>query len=680
MGTLTSIADLIQGTFPGTDEHQMGAITAPIDTHVLVTAPPGSGKTRVLAGRYMYLAASGIDPERIAAVTFTNKAANEMKTRIGRAFGWDAKRIKGLPVATFHSLSARWLRKYAALAGVKSNFTIYDEDQSRVLMKRVVSDNGLPLNPDHALSLISLLKSLCVDVDELYQAAWSYNSGLGRFLSQIEKTIDGTVYDLQQTYRLYQEALRAANALDFDDLLMYAIRFIEERGGLEVIGVDYLLVDECQDINTAQYYLIAAMASRGVMTYLVGDIDQSIYMFRGARPDLIEDYVAQFEPLQKRLVYNYRSREAIVSLSSDIIKPNYAGSNILFEPMQTNRPGGSVDWVNVSPFLSTDAADKVDTIPFEARLVKALVDTGCRPGDIAVLSRYNSTLAAVWNALLSMGIPAYLPASKGGARMDNPLRWALSLLSNSQDTVSLFKLLESIKGVGKVTASKVLAACAGCETPQALSAALASAAGDLNNGVRPRLEMLAGLFAELSSYLDNLLEPRPLVDVIDRAAAVLYQLVKREEELFESRHPFIFAAEDMTASSADLAEYLSFISLVASEPPPGDDSVVKLSTVHAAKGLEYRVVIIPDYEMRFPVRDYSTAEERRVFYVALTRAIDAAFIVTHYDSGIYDSTCRTAFAISALRGLPVEPFEVKQPFIADLYLAKACDLVPPAID
>jgi len=671
MSISTSITDLIQQTLPSTDEHQLGAIMAPVDTHVLVTAPPGSGKTRVLVGRYLYLLTQGFAPDQVAAVTFTNKAANEMKTRIGYAMGWDERRIKTLPIATFHSLSARWLRRHAARAGVRANYTIYDENQAHFLMRRVVKEHGLPVDPDYAMEFVSLLKSYNVSPEDLYLAAWSGKSYLTRNLLSIEQKAKAMRSDLQEAYRLYEKALEDSNAIDFDGLLLYVIRFIEEKGGIKHLGLRYLLVDECQDINTAQYDLIAAMASRDVYTYLVGDVDQSIYMFRGARPDLIEDYVAQFAPVQRRLIYNYRSREAIVDLSSDVIKPNYDSSGIVFEPVRTDRPGGVVEWVNIHPSLAAEAQDRVDELPFEARLVQALVETGCQPGEIAVLSRYNIPLVHIWQALLRLGVPAYLPPSKGGASMKNPLRWMLSLLSNSQDTVALSNLLLSIKGIGKSTANKIFASVAGKAAAVELAEALRQAADKAGGKVKPRLEKLADAMSDATAMLDEALGNRPLTAVIDAVAPAVYEVIKKPEQLYREHEAMLMTAEELPATPESLAEYLSFLSLVTSEPPAEDGNVVRLSTVHSAKGLEYRVVIIPDHEPRFQMRDFSSAEERRVFYVALTRAKDAAFIVTYYDSGMYSSQVRTAFVINALSGLSLTPFEVDQPFLADLFLARA---------
>jgi DNA helicase-2/ATP-dependent DNA helicase PcrA len=646
--------------FEGLDEHQMAAAKAPLGRHILVTAPPGSGKTRVLTARYAYLVAGGVDPSTIVAVTFTNKAADEMKSRIAAALGLAQEQVKKLPIATFHSLCARWLRRYAKTLGYRPNYSIYDQKCTRLLLKQIIEEREASIE---LAGLISFLKDHLVTPDKVWDAVTS-----GLLSRSSYRGVDAVT--LTDVYKAYQRALKAVNAMDFDDLLLNTLALLDRIPLVRNLGIRYLLVDECQDINTAQYELIRKFASSGVHTYLVGDLEQSIYSFRGSRPDLIEAFIAEFEPEQRRLVYNYRSRRVIVDVSSEVIKANYARSKVIYVPMRAVKDGGKVAWYNVPPDVFEEEGDCAS---FPVRLVKGLVESGISPPDIAILCRYNRPLEGLWRECLEAGVPARL--ARTGRGLDTPIQHLLAVAVNPLDHISLEELLLSLEGIGPATTEKLSKALRGIADLSALVRAIEQVS--LSSKYPPRvarsLERLAAAFHALQAGLMVPPAGATMATVLDGPVSMLFEAVQACIDYVDDTEILLRMAEQYPATHEGLLEFLPALSLVTGDLSQKKENLVTLSTIHSAKGLEYRIVVIVDYDEPLRVFDYSSPEERRIFYVAITRAIDRAYIVTRYRRSVIEDETMPCYVRDMLKGTGVDPVHLTNLFMCDMTIAEEAD-------
>lgn len=634
------------------DEYQMAAVTAPLNTHVLVTAPPGSGKTRVLTARYVYLMEHGAPPQSTVAVTFTNKAAQEMKDRIGKALGLSEDRVRELPIATFHSLCARWLRKYAPKLGYRCNFTICDQYHSEKVVEGVLESLGLNVSEGAVAAAIARLKDELVGPEE----AATYLAD--REGPATTAGLDAHTFSL--VYREYQKTLREMNAMDFGDLIAYAVRLFNGAVPLSRLGVRHLLVDECQDINTAQYELIRLFAEHGIWVFLVGDLDQSIYGWRGSRPRLIRLFAALYEPQVYRLVYNYRSRDTIVQVANAVIRPNYADADT-FAPMQAVRPGGRVRWFNI-PY--TPATYK--TIPyFPAVLVRSLVEAGTPPGSIAVLCRYSGPLESVWRSLLAAGVPARLVKMRRGLK--SPLQPFVLVSANPQDAIALRILLEQLRDIGPVLAEKITHLASGQNSLSSLVVALRGAATKI--GRRRAIESLLALVKALEKLRDALASAAPgstLGDVLKEPAEVLLSAVDVADRNVDDVETALEMAGNYPATQDGLVELASMLGLVSGDVLAQRDEMVTVSTIHAAKGLEYDVVILLEVPSRlfYDGARCADQEERRVFYVGLTRAAERLYIVTYFNEAVLHD--QASFVHAMLGDYSVDPIQLKSGFMMDM--------------
>lgn len=613
------------------DQYQRQAVEAPVDRFVLVTAPPGSGKTRVLTQRYLYLARNaGVPLESIVAVTFTNKAANEMKQRIAAVLGLSD--VSVLPIATFHSLAFRWLRKYYKVVDLPKTFTVYDENKTRKVIRKVAQ--GTPYNTDMLSPVISYLANSGVfpgyDADII---DWS----------DFESRFHISKHQALSLYNEFFEKMLKMRALSFDMLILYAIRLFERKTCRE-LNISYVLVDECQDINAAQYQLLSQMASGGAILYLTGDIDQSLYGFRGSRPELIEDFITEFNPEQYRLIYNYRSGAEIVNVSSDVIRVNYLGSDsrIRFEPTQPVKDGGMVRWFNI-------VSNGAPSIPYPellAKMITMLVHTaGYKPGDIAVLCRASKPIIAAVDGVIrelasyaaatdTEPIPVRLVLPR--YPIDDAARSFIQFAANPHDTISLSDLLERLKFIGEKTAQKITRRYALSPVdsvtclPQVFRERLAKG---VTTRVRDVLYILADAFDKLADTAV------PLSERVYDAILNLLHIMKDVSEDDSSIDLAVELAEQYDGSDTDLADFASMINLVYStyeDAKAGKTDSVVFSTIHSAKGLEYKVVIILELpRSRFLLESMDLVEERRVFYVAITRAIERAYIISFYPTAFF---------------------------------------------
>lgn len=662
------------------DDYQRQAVEATIDQHVLVSAPPGSGKTRVLTARYLYLVEQGFDPKDIIAVTFTNKAANELKQRLSSTLKMPQEGIKKLPVATFHSLCARWLRKHASKLGYSPRFSIYEDNHTRRILEDIEIDMGLTGMLPPCSAILSALKSQLITPDSLPTMLAE---------GRVPRLYDGSSIsqsawiNIAQVYDRYQRKLRSLDAMDFDDLILNTVLLLD--AGLFKPNATHLLVDECQDINAAQYGFIQRLADAGVRAYLVGDIQQSIYGFRGSRPDLIDTFAAEYRPQVFNLRYNYRSRQAIVDVSSQIIKPNCEG---LAPVVYTVKEGGEIKWYNIPPacFLSrpSQSAGSHRWPPSPGNLpllmVRGFLESGLEPKDMAVLCRYSRPLQDLWVEFVNGSVPARLVRSQRSLR--TPVRSLLAVLVNPRDHINLYDLLLFFPGIGEKTAAAICSSLSSngdfIAQLQGLKAYRSSASPNtkVGNSLGKLIEVMDSAYRLLQSTSPG----SPLQPVLVEMADSIYGAIPGSSLMSytEATELVLQAADNYTVDADDIVQFLSFLNLVSSETAADavcrekgredqKKNLVTLSTIHAAKGLEYRVVLI--IEALYANHYRLTPEERRVFYVAVTRAIDRAYIISYYPLSLLNS--ENCFVRMMLADTGITPVNLTNDFMCSMAAAAA---------
>jgi len=599
---------------------------------LLVLAGAGSGKTRVLTSRVCHLIHHhGVPPQRILAVTFTNKAAGEMKDRIGRLLG---KEPSGMWVGTFHSLGARMLRRHASRLGWSSTFTIYDQDQSLRQIKRVQEDLGIDpkrWNPKLFRSHISGAKNLLTSAQG--------------FLDENSESFDILLRNVAKVYPAYQEALRNHDAFDFDDLLMKPVELLE--GHPDVLEdyrgrFSFFLVDEYQDTNRAQFRFLELLAERSRNLMVVGDDDQSIYAWRGADIRNILGFETSFSGAHVvRLEQNYRSTRRILDAANQVIRHNV---NRKPKTLRTDRNDGDI-------LTLTETVDETDEARWIAKEIGERVAEAPESTfrSFSVLYRTNAQARALEDAFIQKKVPYQVV---GGVRfyerreIQDVLGY-LRLISNPRDGVAFDRVVNyPRRGVGSVSVAR-LREWAGKEGTTLLEAA--SQASDIpgisNSGIRG-LEDLAGLVQRFSArasqvrvgvLLEELIEELKLLELLrdegpdgdDRAENVKELIAGAEDfdvELLEDD-------EKPVDRFTELDLFLQRVALVAEvDLHDPDADTVTLMTLHNAKGLEFPVVFISGLEDGlFPLsRAYddpaTLEEERRLFYVGITRARDKLFL------------------------------------------------------
>ncbi|MDQ0377451.1 DNA helicase PcrA [Amycolatopsis thermophila] len=614
---------------------------------LLVVAGAGSGKTRVLTRRIAYLLAErGVHPGEIMAITFTNKAAAEMRERVSDLVG---RRANAMWVSTFHSMCVRLLRREAKTLDMSSNFSIYDADDTRRLVTLVARD--LDIDPKRYPA-----RALAVHISNHKNELTGPEDAAAKASNDLERRV-------AEVYTEYQRRLRLANAFDFDDLIM---RTVELFQAFPDVAEHYrrrfrhVLVDEYQDTNHAQYTLVRELAGTeatesGVEPAelcVVGDADQSIYAFRGATIRNIEEFERDFPNARTILLeQNYRSTQTILSAANAVISRN---PNRRDKRLWTDSGDGEKIGVYV-------ADNEHDEAAFVAGEIDALVDQGeAKYSDVAVFYRTNNQSRVFEEIFIRLGLPYRVV---GGVRFyeRREVRDALAylrVLANPEDTVSLRRILNVPKrGIGE-RAEAVVATHAERERIS-FAAALRDAVAGKVALLNPRSQKAIAGFVEL---LDGLIE---LVEDGTEVADVLEAVLERtgyRTELEDSDDPqdasrvdnlteLVTVAREFAEQAAELGPvteddagvpepgslpaFLERVSLVAdadSVPSPDEDGeeedsgVVTLMTVHTAKGLEYPVVFCTGWEdgvfphLRALGEPAELAEERRLAYVAITRA------------------------------------------------------------
>ncbi|MBI5367032.1 MAG: UvrD-helicase domain-containing protein, partial [Planctomycetes bacterium] len=590
---------------------------------VLVLAGAGTGKTHVLTHRIAHLLDTGVPPEAVLAVTFTNKAAREMKERVAGLVG---ARAAALWISTFHSLCARILRRDIERLGYKPNFTIYDTSDQISVLRATLRDIKVPgteVGPDKVLAYISRAKSAAISPAD---AARGEDDG--------DPAADIAV----SAFGRYQEALRERNALDFDDLLTLTVRLLSEHDDIRRHYQDrfrYSLVDEYQDTNGIQYKLVKLLLHPQQNLFVVGDDDQSIYGWRGADSKHILNFDRDFPRCAViRLEQNYRSTMAILTAANTLIKVNQARH-------------GKTLWSALgdgAPVIAYEAPDERGEAEFVIGRIREEQRKDDVPwGHFAVLFRTNNEMRLYEEQLRLWRIPYRLI---GGQKFFDKkeikdLTAYLKVLANPADEVSLLRIVNTPpRGIGKTTIERLDAYAVGAGIP--LSAALCRA-GEVGGITEKLAERVARFGALLSRYRDRMkkgggLAPavRDLLAEIDYAADLARQYPEPEQVQARANGLTEFVADlehfDVRRPGGTLDAYLEAMALMDDERD-GDDKklsedAVTLITIHSAKGLEFPRVFVPGMEEGLmphkrsiaEEEDRSIEEERRLCYVAWTRA------------------------------------------------------------
>jgi DNA helicase II / ATP-dependent DNA helicase PcrA len=606
--SLTSHEDLLAELNPAQREAVLH-----LDGPLLVIAGAGSGKTRVLTHRVAHLIrAHGVKPNEILAITFTNKAAGEMRDRLTSMLGGMARAIW---ILTFHSACGRMLRAEAPRLGFKSSFTIYDQSDQVRVVKACLEELGKDpkrFTPRGIHSQISNAKNQLVGPDE--------------YASRVSSFWDQTVAEV---YGLYQRKLHGSNAVDFDDMLMLTVevleRFPEARKHWQE-AFRYILVDEYQDTNHAQYRLLQLLVEKHKNVFSVGDPDQSVYGFRGADIRNILDFERDFPGAGTiALEQNYRSTNSILSAANAVIDNNRER-----KPKQLWSDLGQGDPVEV-----VETEDEHAEARFVAAEIARLVDDGWSANELAVFYRTNAQSRVLEDVLVRQQIPYQViggPRFYERAEIRDAIAY-LIVLNNPADAVSLTRIANRPRrGIGDTTLQRLVAhaAALGISLWEAMadpeSAGVGTAGVKAIRSFRTVMESLMSSAQELE--LDDLLET-----VLQRTGTIDAYEAERTIEArgrIENLEELVGVAREFRAEREEptLDAFLQEIQLQSDQDTLAEDGAqVTLMTIHNAKGLEYRgVFLIGMEEGIFPhsrsIEDNEIEEERRLAYVGMTRAME----------------------------------------------------------
>jgi DNA helicase-2/ATP-dependent DNA helicase PcrA len=575
---------------------------------LLVLAGPGSGKTRVITYRIAALVESGVRPYNICAITFTNKAAEEMRQRAA-TLGASG----GAHISTFHSLCVRILRRYAEPAGIKPNFSIYDAaDQSRCI-KQAVKDchlDGTNFPPARMLDAISTLKNKLLDAD-------AFQARANDFFSQT----------LAKVYTRYQQILADRNGLDFDDLLMKVAFLLESDSQVCQELSDrfkFLLIDEYQDTNHAQYRLAKALALPHGNICATGDPDQSIYRWRGADIRNILAFEKDWpDALVVKLEENFRSTAAILKAADALIAKNENRKQKNLVPVRTDEGKVTVE-------SHEDEATEADAV---ARQVDELLADDTQAGQIAVFYRVNAMSRALEEAFVRHRIPYQVVR---GIEFYNrkeirDLLAYLKVLVNPADEIALLRIINTpTRGIGKVTVDRARAFAAHRSLSLHEALKQANQIATLGNAAQAKLVAFARMMGQFRENLTG--QVAPLAERIFTESGLEKSLNSAGQDGQDAQENVTelinaMAAYDQQTEEPSLTDYLQQISLFSDTDAyePSSERVA-LMTLHAAKGLEFDNVFIIGLEDGLLPHERGSAdtdeleEERRLFFVGLTRA------------------------------------------------------------
>ena len=605
------------------NEAQRAAVTC-TEGASLIVAGAGSGKTRVLTYRIAYLLQQGVPASRIMALTFTNKAAREMKERIRKLVGDEARYLM---MGTFHSVCVRLIRPYADLLGFTRDFSIYDTPDQKSVIKAICKERGLDekiYKGTAVLARISMAKNSGISPD-----AYGMNQQL------LREDREARMYELATVYALYQARLKAANAMDFDDLLINMIRLmdlsteVKERYQQQF---QYVLVDEYQDTNYIQFVLVRKLAEPQNNICVVGDDAQSIYSFRGADIRNILNF-RQVYPNAKlfKLERNYRSTQTIVNAANSLIHKNvHQIEKTVYSENDEGQP------LNVQAYMD----DRTEALGVATK-IQRMRHKGY--DSFAVLYRTNAQSRVIENELRKLNIPyrIYGGTSFYQRKEIKDALGYLRLAVNRRDNEALLRIVGFPgRGIGETTMKKVSENaianhCAYLDVmrkPDETGLEVAS-------GTKKKLQAFAQLIDGYAAQSDEM-DAFSFAEMVMRTSGVMTALAvdrstegidraQNVQELLTAIHEFVDQRTNEGIDYTPITDFLSEVSLLTDQDDNLTDTTerVTLMTVHAAKGLEFPVVFIVGLEenlfpSQFAVKPSEIEEERRLLYVAITRAME----------------------------------------------------------
>jgi DNA helicase II / ATP-dependent DNA helicase PcrA len=571
---------------------------------VLIIAGAGAGKTRTIIFRIAHLINQGVNPKNIMAVTFTNKAANEMNERINHLLLNEPSLSRPISeqerpnIKTFHSLGVQLLRNHADAIGFKKSFSIYDRDDSKKILRQVIKDLGLDpkeLDTNRIISIISKQKGDMLEPDEYYQ------NNINNYYNQ----------NIYQIWKKYEEKLKEDGAFDFDDLLSKSYEILAKNPDIRNFYQNFfqfIHIDEYQDTNNIQYEISKILADKHKNICVVGDIDQNIYSWRGASIKNMLNFEKDFPDTKIiKLEENYRSTKNILSVANQIIAKN---KKRVEKNLYTSNPDGEKIYIY-------NAIDEYDEANFVVKEAKKLIEKGVPANEIAVLFRANFQSRVLEEVCLHQKIPHQVLGTRFFERKEvKDIISYIKLAYNNDDFNSLSRIInEPVRGIGKTTLLKI-------RNKQE---------DTLNAGTKEKLRN----FWNIVSQIKNTLEKEKLnvaIANIIKISGTEQHLIKQGEEGLErldNLRELVSLAKkyDFLTPEQAVNNFLEDVALATDQDSLNkDNGGIKLMTIHASKGLEFDSVFVVGLEQGlFPFERESDTntddeEERRLFYVAITRA------------------------------------------------------------
>lgn len=574
-----------------------------IDGPVLVMAGAGSGKTKVLTTRIAYLIEEGIPSYNILAITFTNKAAAEMRNRVSNLIG-DVSSFIG----TFHSLGVRIIRENHDILGLPNNFSIIDSDDTNTIIKKLLKEMNLDskqYSPSYVRNRISFIKNQMLTDGELDRL---FNTPMDKVVVEV--------------YHRYNNKLKTSASVDFDDLLLLPVNLFKERKDILEYYQDkyrYILIDEYQDTNPVQYKLSVMLSNKYKNIFVVGDMNQSIYAFRQADFRNISNFEKDFKGAKViKLEHNYRSTNNILSAANEVIKHNTERKDLKL--FSDNGDGVKIKYMR--------AYDEKHEIALVIDEIKHLLSEGYKNEDIAILYRTNAQSRAIEDVFLAKGIPYKVFGSYYfyNRKEIKDLISYLRLIYNPHDEISLRRVINTPKrGIGEsaIAAIEERAKQQNISMFDALETRKELEFKEIIEDLIKRSESLS-----LTELIDEVLERSGMKKELESSKALEDEI--RLENLMEVKS--ITASFEERTGSANLGDFLEEVSLIADISNHTEDGdVVTLMTLHSAKGLEFPVVFLVGMEEGlFPhnmsLMENNLEEERRLCYVGITRAKERLYL------------------------------------------------------
>ncbi len=597
------------------NDEQYKAVTT-INGPLLIIAGAGSGKTRVITFRVAHMLEKGVPQHNILALTFTNKAAREMQERLKELTG---KKLHNLTVSTFHAFGVKVLRQHITALGWRENFSIYDETDRNQLIKETGRELGFTADNLDLFKIGSLFSNIKTE-------RWTWESANDQY---------------KKLYDEYQSGLKLFNAVDFDDLITLPIRIFKEHPDILAQYRErykYLLVDEFQDTSIQQYELLRLLADNNIA--VVGDDDQSIYSWRGANYENIRMFESDFPNVTEiRLEQNYRSTETILAAANGVISNN---SNRKEKSLWSGNGSGKP----IEIYLPENESAEAD---FVAEMIQSICATEQRPyGDFGVLVRANTLTRAIEEAFLDMNIPYTMSGGTSFFQRKEikDIISYLRVISNHDDDINLLRIINTPRrGIGRKTIEEIsfIATEKGCSLWNAIKTIL-SPDSPLSDRARAELEVFVSFIeTQRTTMLSGRglsKKVRAMVNEIDYWGHLVGEYQKNEKA---ARFKFLniesllnsidYWENDPDNFDPNLFTYLNRITLLSRDDLTENEEKgkVNLMTIHASKGLEFPVVFIIGVEEGIipharSLEEGGIEEERRLFYVAITRARDKLFI------------------------------------------------------